>query len=101
MNPRSLAWAPRAVTAAAMIATPLASRGGSVRRVLSSVVVSGLAATTATATARRWGAGRAATSVGAIAAATAVVERIGTRTVCPSVVTTTPRHCVPRWAVSR
>lgn len=76
-------WVPRAVTAAAMIATPLASQGGPVRRALSSVVVTGLAATTASATARRWGPGRAVTSAATIAAATAVVERVGTRTGLP------------------
>jgi putative membrane protein len=71
------------VTAAGMIATPLVPRGGSARRVLSSVVVGGLAATTKANTSRRWGVRRAGVAAGAIAATTAVVERVGTRTAVP------------------
>jgi uncharacterized membrane protein len=71
------------VTLAGMIATPLASRGGPVRRVLSSVVVSGLAATTGLVAARRWGPARAAAAAGGVAVSTALVERIGTRTGWP------------------
>jgi uncharacterized membrane protein len=69
-----------ALTAAGMVATPLAAARGPVRRVLSSVVVGGLWATTTAATARRWGARRALTTAGVIGAATAVVERVGTAT---------------------
>ena len=66
---------PAAITLAGMIATPLARRGGPVRRALSTVVVSGLFATTSAAAARRWGAPRTA-----IAAATTAVEHVGTAT---------------------
>ena len=71
------------LTLAGMIATPLARRGGAVRRVLSSVVVSGLAATTGLVAARRWGPGRAAAAASSVAVSTALVERIGTRTGWP------------------
>lgn len=82
-------WADRtaavaaAATLAGMIATPLARRGGRVRQVLSSVVVVGFAATTGAAAARRWGPGRAAAAAAGVAASTAVVERVGTRTGWP------------------
>ena len=72
-----------AVTLAAMIATPLAPRGGRLRRWLSSVVVSGLCATTASATARRWGGPRTAAAAVTVSGATALVERIGTATGVP------------------
>jgi putative membrane protein len=72
-----------AITTAAMIATPLASARGAVRRRLSSVVVAGLWATTSTVSARRWGAGRAVSAAATIGAATTVVERIGTTTGIP------------------
>lgn len=78
-----LAAATGLVTTAGMIATPLVPRGGAARRVLSSVVVIGLAATTKSNTARRWGLRRAGVAAGAIAATTAVVERVGTRTAVP------------------
>ncbi len=66
-----------------MIATPLLPKGGPARRALSSVVVVGLAATTKANTARRWGLRRTGAAAVAIAAATAAVERIGTRTGLP------------------
>ncbi len=66
-----------------MIATPLAPRGGRLRRLLSSVVVSGLCATTASATARRWGGPRTAAAAVTVSGATALVERIGTATGVP------------------
>jgi uncharacterized membrane protein len=71
------------VTTAGMIATPLAPKSGSARRLLSSVVVVGLAATTKANTARRWGLARSGTTAVAIAGVTATVERIGTRTGLP------------------
>jgi putative membrane protein len=74
---------PSVTTAAAMIATPLVARGGPARRVLSSVVVTGLAITTAQAAARRWPVGRVGATAAGVAAATAAVERIGTRTGLP------------------
>ena len=69
---------PAAITLAGMIATPLARRGGPVRRTLSTVVVSGLFATTSAAAARRWGAPRAAIAATGVAAATTAVEHLGT-----------------------
>ena len=71
---------PAAITLAGMIATPLARRGGPVRRALSTVVVSGLFATTSAAAARRWGAPRTAIAASGVAAATAAVEHVGTAT---------------------
>lgn len=71
------------VTVAGMIATPLLPQRGVGRRVLSSVVVGGMFATTAANSARRWGVGRAAAAATATALATGVVERIGTRTGLP------------------
>jgi putative membrane protein len=72
-----------AVTGVSMIATPLARPGGGVRRALSSVVVGGMFATTALGAARRWGAGRTTVAASAVVAATALVERVGTRTAVP------------------
>ncbi|MFZ4760914.1 MAG: carotenoid biosynthesis protein [Burkholderiaceae bacterium] len=71
---------PAAITLAGMIATPLARRGGPVRRTLSTVVVSGLFATTSAAAARRWGAPRTAIAASGVAAATTAVEHVGTAT---------------------
>ncbi len=71
---------PAAITFAGMVATPLAARGGPVRRVLSSVVVTGLCATTGAAAARRWGAPRTAAAAGAVAVGTAGVEHLGITT---------------------
>jgi len=69
-----------AITAAAMVATPLMGQRTAGRRAMSSVVVAGLFATTAERAAHRWGPGRAGLATGAIAAATAIVERVGVRT---------------------
>lgn len=69
-----------AVTLAAMIATPLLTPRGLGRRRLSSVVVAGLAATTFAASTRRWGVGPAGRALGAVAAATGLVEKVGTAT---------------------
>ncbi len=80
---RALAAVTGTVTAAAMIATPLAPQGGVRRRALSSVVVVAMAATTSANTAARWGVARAATAVGAVAAVTTLIERIGTATGVP------------------
>ena len=71
------------VTSAAMIATPLMPKGGTQRRVLSSVVVAGMAATTAGNATVRWGAGRVAGAIGAVTATTMAVERLGTATGLP------------------
>jgi uncharacterized membrane protein len=69
-----------AVTAAAMVAVPLARRGGATRRVLTHVVVFGLATTTTASTVRRWGVGRGLLGASLITAGTAAVEAIGTAT---------------------
>jgi putative membrane protein len=74
---------PAAITLAGMIATPLAARGGPVRRVLSSVVVTGLFATTSAAAARRWGPARTAATAAGVCTATAAVEHVGTATGVP------------------
>jgi putative membrane protein len=74
---------PAALTLAGMIATPLARRGGPVRRALSTVVVGGLFATTTSAAQRRWGPTRTAAAAGATTAVTAVVERVGTASGVP------------------
>jgi uncharacterized membrane protein len=71
------------VTTAGMIATPLMPKGGMARRVLSSVVVVGMATTTTANAGRRWGLGRAGGAAAVVAVATTVVERIGTRTGLP------------------
>ncbi len=73
-------WAPAAITIAGMVITPLARRGGPVRRAMSTIVVSGLFATTSAAAARRWGAPRSAIAATGVAAVTGVVEHIGTAT---------------------
>jgi putative membrane protein len=70
-----------ALTGAAMVATPLLSRGR--RAVAASCVVGGLAATTAVAAARRWGPERALAAFATVAAATTVVEKVGTSTGVP------------------
>jgi putative membrane protein len=69
-----------AVTAAAMVATPLLAQRGSGRRVMSTVVVSGLFATTVERAIGRWGPLRAGLAAGSVAATTAAVERVGVRT---------------------
>jgi uncharacterized membrane protein len=72
-----------AVTAAAMVAFPLARRGSAVRRVIAHVVVAGSAATTAAATVRRWGVGRGVAAAAIVAGGTGAVEAIGTATGAP------------------
>jgi uncharacterized membrane protein len=72
-----------AVTSLAMVATPLAPRGGATRRVLSTVVVVGSCTTTLARTVERWGPVRAGAAVSSIAVGTALVERVGTATGLP------------------
>lgn len=87
--PTAERWADRAavaagvITIAGMIATPLVPQGGRARRVLSSVVVVGMFATSKANAIKRWGAPRAGSAAAATAATTGVVERIGTRTGVP------------------
>lgn len=80
---RSAQVVPVVTTVLAMIATPLAGRGSPVRRVLSSVVVTGLFATTTVLSGRRWGAPRAAVAASSVAVLTGAVEKIGTVTGVP------------------
>jgi uncharacterized membrane protein len=80
---KALAAITGGVTAAAMVATPLVPRGGSQRRALSSVVVTGMAATTVVNAGARWGTARAATALGAVSATATAVERFGTATGVP------------------
>lgn len=70
-------------TIAGMIATPLLPQRGSGRRLLSSVVVGGMFATSAANAVKRWGAARAGGAAAVTAAATGVVERVGTDTGLP------------------
>ena len=70
-----------ALTAAAMIATPLVARGR--RALLANVVVGGLAGMTLCTAWRRWGGRRAGAAFATIAVATTAVERIGTATGVP------------------
>ncbi len=72
-----------AATIAGMIATPLLPQGGRGRKILSSVVVGGMWATTTANAVRRWGAARAGAASATTAVATGVVERVGTRTGMP------------------
>ncbi len=72
-----------AVTAVAMVATPLARQGGVVRRMLTSAVVTGLFTSTTSRAARRWGVGRGVVTAAAVAVGTAAVERLGTGTGVP------------------
>ena len=83
MRARLVRMIPAAVTLAGMIATPLARRGGPLRRSLSSIVVVGLFATTSTAATRRWGAPRTAGAALGIVGTTTAVERIGSSTGVP------------------
>lgn len=83
MRPGVARALPGAITFAGMVATPLARRGGPVRRALSSVVVTGLFATTATAASRRWGAPRALGTAVGVGAATTAIEHVGTVTGVP------------------
>lgn len=88
-NPAVARWADRVaaaasvVTVAGMIATPLLPKGGTGRRVLSSVVVGGMYATTTANAARRWGVARAGAASATTAVATGFIERFGTRTGVP------------------
>ncbi|MEX2625484.1 MAG: carotenoid biosynthesis protein [Ilumatobacteraceae bacterium] len=66
-----------------MVATPLAPRGGSTRRHLSTLVVCSLFGATLIRSARRWGGRRAGAAAATVAVSTAVVERIGTATGVP------------------
>jgi len=70
-------------TVATMIATPLLPQRSAARKVLSSVVVTGLFAATTANAVRTWGMTRAGTAAGAIAVVTGVVERVGTLTGLP------------------
>ncbi len=72
-----------AITVAGMIATPLLPPRGRGRRLLSSVVVGGIWATTTANAVRRWGAPRAAAAGISTGIVTGLVERIGTRTGVP------------------
>ncbi|NQY58284.1 MAG: carotenoid biosynthesis protein [Ilumatobacteraceae bacterium] len=82
-------WAQRvaaaagAVTAAAMIATPLCRKGGRARQLLSTVVVTGSFTTTLANAVDRWGWQRAAVAAAATTVATTGVERIGSTTGVP------------------
>ncbi len=76
-------WASAAVALGAMIATPLVAQGGRARRVLSPVVVSGLAATTSHAAARRWGGGRTVAALATVVTGTGLVEGVGSRSGFP------------------
>ena len=69
------------VHAAALIATPLRRRGR--RAGLAGAVIGTLCCATAAATARRWGPGRAAATGAAVAATTALIEKVGTSTGIP------------------
>jgi putative membrane protein len=71
------------VAGAAIVATPLARRGGRLRSRLALAVVSGLGATSGLLSARRCGARRAAMAAGTTAIATALIERLGTVTGVP------------------
>lgn len=81
--PRSIAVGAAGVASLAMVAYPLARRGGSTRRVLTNVVVGGLASATTANAARGWGWARAGGSMISVSAATALVERVGTATGLP------------------
>jgi uncharacterized membrane protein len=70
-------------TVVGMIATPLLPQRGRGRKILSSVVVGGMWATTTANAVRRWGAARAGAASATTAVATGVVERVGTQTGLP------------------
>lgn len=82
-NADRVAAASSVITIAGMIATPLLPQGGLGRRILSSVVVTGMFATTTANAVRRWGIGRAGSAAAATAIATGIVERVGTKTGLP------------------
>lgn len=75
-------WAAGSVAWLAIVAYPLARRGGMVRRVLTPVVVGALGITTTSAL-RPWGLRRVAIAAGVVTVATASVERLGTTTGVP------------------
>lgn len=70
-------------TLGAMIVTPFVPAGGTIRRLLTSATVAGLAVTTAGSTAARWGRTRTAGSLSAICTITHAVESFGVRTAVP------------------
>jgi putative membrane protein len=72
-----LAAAAGAVTAAAMVATPLLPTGGRARRVLAAVTMGAMATTTTARAWRRWGGPRAAGAAAAVTASTLAIERVG------------------------
>lgn len=74
---------PAVVTVAAMVATPLAPAKGPLRRVLSTVTVTGLFSTTLLRSITRWGRFPAISAAAVVAAGTTAVERVGTRTGWP------------------
>ncbi|MGI9052034.1 MAG: carotenoid biosynthesis protein [Ilumatobacteraceae bacterium] len=76
-------WTAAGLTLAGMVATPLATHGGAVRRTLANAVVGGAALTTALNAARRWGVPRAVGAASIVGIATTAVERIGTVTGLP------------------
>lgn len=78
-----LAAAASIVTVAGMIATPLLPQRGRGRKMLSSVVVAGMFATSTANAVKRWGPTRAAGAAAVTAVATGVIERVGTRTGLP------------------
>ena len=71
------------LTAAGMIATPLAPVAGRLRRLFTGVVVSGLFPSTTARVAQRWGLRRGIGSAATIVAGTALVEKLGTTTGFP------------------
>jgi uncharacterized membrane protein len=77
---RRLAVVAAAATTAGMIAFPLAPRGGTGRRFVSTVVVGGLAATTGANATHRWGGLRTSVAAAVVATGAAVVEHVGTAT---------------------
>jgi len=77
---RRLTLVAAGVTAAGMIATPLARRGSEARRAWSGVVVAGLASTTSLNVAGRWGGRRAGLAAAVVLSGTALLERVGTAT---------------------
>jgi uncharacterized membrane protein len=80
-KPRSFGRWAFGVHAAALIATPLRRRGN--RAGLASIVVTGLAGSTVSAVARRWGRPRSAVVTATLAAATLGIEKLGTSTGFP------------------
>lgn len=82
-------WADRVAAASSvatvvgMIATPLLPQRGRGRKMLSSVVVTGMFATSTANAVKRWGPTRAAGAAAATSIATGVIERVGTRTGLP------------------